>query len=595
MIPTDRRKIKGAPFLAAASKVSTGDTTVPSDLPITAIRFASSGASRFAYYDPLTHLLNRGLMQRRLERALKACAHTCQFGALFHINIDNFKSLNEMEGHSAGDLILIEVASRLVSALREGHAVARQWGDDFLILAEDLGDSAEQATAHAGALGERLISAITKTICLEGFDYQCHVGVGVSLFQQVDTVESVFKHSGMALKESKKTGNNALCFFELSMQSVLEHKASMIEELKKALLWQQFRTYYQPQVNSSKQVIGVEALIRWQHPVRGLIFPGEFIPLAEESNLIVPIGLWVLQSACAQLKTWETDPLTSHLQIAVNVSARQFHQADFVDQIRRTLDLSAANPTRLKLELTESLVLDNIDDVTQKMNEIRQFGVSFSLDDFGTGYSSLAYLAHLPLDQLKIDKSFVQSIPGKSSDEIVTRTIIDMGHRLGLNVIAEGIETDVQKEFLALHGCLAFQGFLFSRPLPIDQFEAYLRLSSSLAVWDATTLSNMVGTDADINHRMLSMFVRDATQQVRAIELAVAAGDLALAAKLAHELKTSARMVGALQMGQLCEDIETAGDDADVMTCSSLSHRLGPAFMCVKALIQLHIVPQEPT
>jgi diguanylate cyclase (GGDEF)-like protein len=446
---------------------------LPKDAPHV-IPMVDSSFNRLAYYDPLTRLPNRGLLQDRLAQALATSARSGLFGVLFFVNVDNFKGLNDAEGHEAGDLLLVELATRLRAAVHEADSVARQWGDEFLILAEDLADSAEEATLQAQLMGDRLRATMASPIDLKSHLYPCKISIGAGLFNGRDTVHSAFKHAGLALLQAKKSGRNALCFFKPAMQFEQEDLSALSAELEKALVWQQFRVYYQPQLNSAQCVIGVEALLRWQHPLRGLVMPGDFISLAEESNLIIPIGLFVLKSACAQLKLWEHDPHTCELQIAVNVSARQFQQADFVSVVQGVLEDSGANPLRLKLELTESLVLENIDEVIEKMNQIKLLGVSFSMDDFGTGYSSLSYLAHLPIDQLKIDKSFVQKIPGKSSDETITRTIISMGHGLGMNVIAEGVETELQREFLARHGCHAYQGYLFSRPLSFAQLDAYL-------------------------------------------------------------------------------------------------------------------------
>ena len=438
------------------------------------IPIVNSSFNRLAYYDPLTHLPNRGLLQDRLTRALTTSARSGQFGALYFIDIVNFKGVNDTEGHDAGDLLLVALAARLRLAVPENRTVARQWSDAFLILVEDLGSTIEEATHQAELLGERLRASVTLPVDLKSHMYPCRLSIGVGLFHQSDTIQSVFKHAGLALLEAKKSKSNALCFFEPAMQSAQELLSATRAELEKALLWKQFRVFYQPQVDSAQRVLGVEALLRWQHPLRGLIPPGDFIPLAESTDLIIPIGLWVLQSACAQLKCWEHDPVTCDLQIAVNVSARQFQQADFVAQVQGVLKDNGVNPMRLKLELTESLVLDNIGDVIEKMNQIKQLGVSFSMDDFGTGYSSLAYLTHLPIDQLKIDKSFVENIPGKSSDEMIARTIISMGQGLGMSVIAEGVETELQRAFLERHGCHTYQGYLFSRPLSVEQLEAYL-------------------------------------------------------------------------------------------------------------------------
>jgi len=431
--------------------------------------------NRLAYYDPLTRLPSRGLLQDRLAQALAASARSGLMGALFVVNIDNFRGLNDEEGPEVGDLLLVGLATRLRAVVHDEDCVARQWGDEFLVLIEGLAETAEEATCRARQLGDRLRAITQAPVDLDGYEYHCRISIGVGLFQQSDTVERVFRHAGLALRQAKTAGRDTVLFFDPEMQSTQDLHSATRAELEKAIFWRQFRVYYQPQIDSAQRVIGVEALLRWQHPLRGLVPPVEFIPLAEALNLIVPIGLWVLETACEQLQAWAGDPLTHHLQIAVNVSVRQFQQANFVAQVQKTLLDSGANPARLKLELTESLVLDNMGEAIGKMHEIKRMGVSFSMDDFGTGYSSLSYLAQLPIDQLKIDKSFVQNIPGKSSDETIARTIISMGQGLGMSVIAEGVETEAQCAFLAHHGCHTYQGYLFSRPLPIEQLESYLR------------------------------------------------------------------------------------------------------------------------
>ena len=440
-------------------------------------RSAQLGAaprSSLAFFDPLTRLPTRSLLQERVTQALAASESSGLLGALLFIDVDNFKGFNEAEGHAAGDLLMVELATRLRATVRMGDTVARLGGDEYVIMLENLSHTPQDATRLAKLLGSKLVAAMATPIHLRGFKYQCQLSIGVSLLQHHDTIESLFMQGAQALQQAKNEGGNTLCFFDSSMQSTMDLRRTLSAELEKALQWQQLRLFYQPQVDETQRVTGVEALLRWHNPMRGMVPPIEFIQLAEASSLIVSIGLWVLNTACTQIKTWESNPHACHLQVAVNVSARQFRQPDFVELVQKALTDSGANPARLKLELTESLVLENIRDAIAKMKDIKKLGVSFSMDDFGTGYSSLSYLSQLPIDQLKIDKSFIENIPGKSGDETIVRTIIAMGRGLNMHVIAEGVETDAQRDCLAQHGCHAFQGYLFSRPVPVDQLEAYL-------------------------------------------------------------------------------------------------------------------------
>jgi EAL domain-containing protein (putative c-di-GMP-specific phosphodiesterase class I) len=288
-------------------------------------------------------------------------------------------------------------------------------------------------------------------------------------------MDDVFRHADTAMYQAKNSGRNTLRFFDPDMQASLEARAALEADLRHALSQQQFKLFFQIQVNAANQPIGAEALLRWRHPKRGLVSPLQFIPLAEDTGLILPIGLWVLETACAQIKAWEANPLACELQLAVNVSARQFHQPDFVEQVRAVLKKTGADPARLKLELTESVVLNNINDAVVKMRDLKEVGVRFSMDDFGTGYSSLSYLTQLPLDQLKIDLSFVHNIGIKPTDAVIVQTIISMGNSLGMEVIAEGVETEAQRDFLERNGCHAYQGYLFSKPVPIEEFEGLIR------------------------------------------------------------------------------------------------------------------------
>lgn len=435
---------------------------------------AEAEIHRLAYYDPLTKLPNRRLLQDRLGQAIVATARSGLYGALFFIDLDHFKALNDSRGHDVGDLLLVDVAQRLSEGVREKDTVARQGGDEFVVLMEELGETADEAAILASHLGDKLHKSLAKPFNLNGFEYHCKTSIGVGLFNGEDSVETLFKHADLALYQAKTGGRDKLRFFDPAMQDALDRRSVLESALHKAISHNQLRLHYQPQVDTDRHVVGVEALLRWQHPQRGLVQPDDFIPLAEDTGLILPIGRWVLETACAQIKTWENDRQSGAIQIAVNVSSRQFRQPDFVEQVKTLLESSGANPARLKLELTESMLLEDVNDTITKMQTIKQLGVLFSLDDFGTGYSSLSYLAQLPLDQLKVDKSFVRNLPGTVKDETLAKTIITMGLGLNMNVIAEGVETEAQREFLQVHGCHEYQGYLYSRPLPIDELEKYL-------------------------------------------------------------------------------------------------------------------------
>ncbi len=352
--------------------------------------------------------------------------------------------------------------------------------DEFVVLLAELHEEVGAAAAQAGVLVEKLRLAISEPCLLQGQIYHLTASAGISLFRgDAIPAEELLRHANIAMSHAKTAGRNAQHFFDPAMQIELEARASLEADLRDALEKKQFRLFYQVQVGDSGKPIGAEALLRWFHPQRGMVSPLQFIPLAEESTLILPIGLWVLETACAQIKTWDANPQTSQLQLAVNVSARQFHQADFVEQVLLTLSASGANPARLKLELTESLVLKDVADTIEKMQQLKKHGVHFSIDDFGTAYSSLAYLTQLPIDQLKIDQSFVRNLGVKPSDAIIVQTIINMAKNLGMDVIAEGVETQAQRDFLQNADCLAYQGYLYSKPLALDAFSTYLAGSNS--------------------------------------------------------------------------------------------------------------------
>jgi diguanylate cyclase (GGDEF)-like protein/PAS domain S-box-containing protein len=441
---------------------------------ITAHEEAAAEIHRLAYYDPLTQLPNRRLLQERLTQSLAASSRIRACGAVLFIDMDNFKVLNDTRGHDMGDLLLIEVAQRLRNLVRESDMVARPGGDEFVVLLEDLNAEAEAAAAQALQVGEKILVALSVPYTFEGYDYYGTASIGIDLFYGQQHSEDLLKHADVALYQAKSAGRNTLRFFDPAMQATISARAALEYDLRHALEKNQFVLYFQSQVYHELQTAGAEVLLRWQHPERGLVSPADFIPLAEETGLILPIGLWVLDTACAQLKLWATQAATRDLQLAVNVSARQFRQPEFVAQVKQVIARHAIDPARLKLELTESMVLENVTDTVDKMNALQAIGIRFSMDDFGTGFSSLAYLTQLPLNQLKIDQSFVRNIGIKASDAIIVQTIIGMAHNLGIDVIAEGVETEAQRAFLDEHGCPTCQGYLFSKPVPVEQFEAQL-------------------------------------------------------------------------------------------------------------------------
>jgi diguanylate cyclase (GGDEF)-like protein/PAS domain S-box-containing protein len=431
---------------------------------------------QLAFYDSLTQLPNRRLLLDRLRQAMVVGTRNGRHGALLFLDLDHFKTINDTRGHAMGDQLLVEVARRLQTGVREGDSVARLGGDEFVVVLEDLSSEPQEAASQTELVAEKIRRELDKPYVINGLESHSTVSIGISLFRgHQESAEDLLQHTDVAMYQAKVAGRNTIRFFDPKMQTALDMRAGLEADLRHALEKQQFKLYYQIQVDSLRRPLGAEALLRWQHPERGLVSPMEFIPLAEEIGLIVPMGLWVLKTACVQLKEWQSDALTRDLTLAVNVSAKQFRQPDFVAQVQRALLESSIKPSHLKLEMTESIVLENVEDTINKMREIKALGVSFSMDDFGTGYSSLQYLKRLPLDQIKIDQSFVRDIISDPNDAAIVQTIIAMTEALGLNVIAEGVETEAQWEFLDRHGCHAFQGYLFGKPVPLDQFERVLR------------------------------------------------------------------------------------------------------------------------
>ncbi len=450
---------------------------------ITERKQAEELVRHLAYYDPLTKLANRELLKDRLGQSMKAGQRSGRYGALMFLDLDNFKSLNDTQGHGAGDLLLIEAALRLSACVRQIDSVARFGGDEFMVLLNDLPSDRAQARNQAELLAEKIRSVLGNPYVLQAASgegdsfkslvHNCTASLGVVLFLgQENSEEDLLKWADLAMYKAKDTGRNTVCFFDSLMQIENTSRVILEEDLREAILNQQFRVYYQPQISGKRDITGVEALLRWPHPTRGWVSPAEFIPKAETTGLILPLGMWVLETACAQLAHWATQTGTAHLTMAINVTARQFHQGDFADQVLAVLKRSGANPKRVKLELTESVLIADVESVIAKMKLLKAQGISFSLDDFGTGYSSLAYLKRLPLDQLKIAQEFVRDILTDPDDMAIAKMVLALADSMGLAVIAEGVETEAQREFLAGLGCQHYQGYLFSRALPVQEFEA---------------------------------------------------------------------------------------------------------------------------
>lgn len=427
---------------------------------------------QLAFYDPLTNLPNRRLLRDRLQRALTASTRSHLVGAVLMIDLDNFKRINDTRGHAIGDRLLVEVGLRIQSNVREADTVARLGGDEFIIVLVDLCADEVQAALVAESVGDKILAALIQPYVLDSQTYHSSASMGLCLFQGQDVgIDDLLKRADMSMYQAKGSGRNALRFYDPQIQASLESHTALESELREALALNQLHLYYQIQVDNRHGVLGAEALLRWEHPRHGLVTPDRFIPIAEESGLILPIGEWVLRTACAQLNAWSQNPASEHFVLSVNVSARQFLQPDFVALVTRTLAQTGVNPRRIKLELTESLVLHNVEDAIAKMKTLNDQGVHFSMDDFGTGYSSLSHLTELPIHQLKIDRRFVRHIATNYNDAVVVQTIIGMAHNLGVAVIAEGVETEAQRACLEHFGCPTYQGYLFGKPLPLHEFE----------------------------------------------------------------------------------------------------------------------------
>ncbi len=473
-----RKNGKIYPKLLTVSAVTASDGVVThyvgSHIDISDRKAAEEKIRHLAYHDQLTGLPNRRLLLDRLGHALVFGARNGTGGALLFLDLDNFRTLNDTSGHKMGDLLLQQVAMRLETCVRKSDTVARLGGDEFVVMLEGLSEQALAAAAQTQIVGDKILSVFNKPFQLAEHSCRSTPSIGAVLFNHHQQDE-LLKQADIAMYQAKLSGRNTLRFFDPQMQEAVNARAALENELAAALENQQFQLYYQIQMDSERKPLGAEALIRWLHPERGLVYPAEFIHLAEETGLIVPIGQWVLETACAQLREWMRTELTRDLVLSVNVSSQQFRQPDFVTQVLAVVQRHEINPTRLKLELTESLLLDNIEETIANMNVLKGIGILFSMDDFGTGYSSLQYLKRLPLDQIKIDQSFVRDIATNDSDNAIVHTIIAMAKSLKMDIIAEGVETRQQRQIILDNGCTHYQGYLFGKPVPIEIFDELLK------------------------------------------------------------------------------------------------------------------------
>jgi len=430
---------------------------------------------KLAFYDPLTELPNRRLLMDRLEHAMATSARTRRYCAVLFLDLDNFKTLNDTKGHDVGDLLLLEVAKRLKLETRESDTVARLGGDEFVVLYEGLNQNEEKASLEVEYLAERIRESLNQPYVFKDYQHFSSPSIGIALFCGHTTrIDELLKNADNAMYQAKNAGRNTIRLFDPQMQLALEKRLKLEDDLRQSIERNELEIYFQPQIHGNR-IIGAEALIRWHHPQDGLISPAQFIPIAEETGFILQIGDWVIQQACLRLSEWLLDPAMSHLTLSANISVRQLREVDFVEKIRYWLSHYKTQPGQLKLEITESMLLDELNDTIQKMQALKKRGVLFAMDDFGTGYSSLSNIKRLPLDQIKIDQSFVQDIDKDENSLVLTQTIVAMANSLGIGLLAEGVETATQQALLQQMGCFDYQGYYFHKPMPYDQFKNLLK------------------------------------------------------------------------------------------------------------------------